>query len=531
MFVARDLPYEKTNSFSKIVVDYLAENKLLRSFYSFPPTIDGIKLAIEKKKNHRINRDLLVSALQKQYANVAGREIVEKNIALLKKENTFTVCTAHQPNLFTGPLYFIYKILHAIKLAAFLNENIPEHRFVPVFYMGCEDADVEELNHFSVRGKKYAWDTNQKGAVGRMKIDKQLLQLIDELDKQLSVEPFGGEWAELLRKFFIIGRDIQTATFELVHELFGKYGLLVLIPDSADLKRELFPVFQDDLFRHHPLQIVSDTSKKLSELYNVQAFAREINLFYLKDNLRERIEVKNGNYQVLNSKISFSEDELKIELHDHPERFSPNVILRGLLQETVLPNVAFIGGGGELAYWLQLKDLFDHYEVPFPVQVLRNSFLIIENHQQQLTEKLNLDQAEMFQSELEILNNIIDREGKKPELNGEVKDLEKIYDQLKVIASGYDETLAQHVQALKAKTLNQIEALEKKMFRAERKKHEAVKRQIARLKQQLFPNDSLQERVENVGWYYAKWGRSFIDQLYINSFALEQQFVILHQNH
>ncbi|RYF81666.1 MAG: bacillithiol biosynthesis BshC, partial [Chitinophagaceae bacterium] len=155
-------------------------------------------------------------------------------------------------------------------------------------------------------------------------------------------------------------------------------GLIVLIPDHPLLKQQMVKVFSDDLFAHKPFEIVQQTSGKISEAYTAQAFPREINLFYLKDDIRERIEEKEGSFHVLNTTLSFTAEELQSELQNHPERFSPNVILRGIYQETILPNLAFIGGGGELAYWLQLKDLFNHYSVVFPVLVLRNSFLVAE---------------------------------------------------------------------------------------------------------------------------------------------------------
>ncbi|HVE61516.1 MAG TPA: bacillithiol biosynthesis BshC, partial [Chitinophagaceae bacterium] len=235
-------------------------------------------------------------------------------------------------------------------------------------------------------------------------------------------------------------------------------------------------------------------------------------------------------FTVNNTDIKFTEQELRSELHNHPERFSPNVILRGLYQEIILPNIAFIGGGGELAYWLQLKDLFNHYNVPFPVLVLRNSFLIIEKPAKTLIEKLGLSANEIFASEIEMLNTIIEKEGRKPELNGELDQLSFVYDNLKKTVSTADVSLLKHIEALKVRSVNQLKEVEKKMLRSERKKYEAKQRQISKLKQLLFPNNSLQERVENISGFYAKHGRGFIVELYKHSLPLEQQFVVLNAN-
>jgi bacillithiol biosynthesis cysteine-adding enzyme BshC len=526
MFASQHIPYHDTGYYSSIVLDYLSQKKELNNFYSFSPTLDGIESAIIEKQKQVVDRATLVKVLQEQYKAVEAGEVVTNNIHSLLSDDTFTVCTAHQPNLFTGPLYFVYKILHTIKLAAHLKAKFSKYNFVPVFYMGTEDADVDELNHFTVQGKKYVWDTNQTGAVGRMLIDKKLITLIDELQHQIGVEPYGNEIIELLRKNYTEGETIQSATFKLVHHLFSKWGLVVLTPDNAELKKQVKYIFEDDLFHNKPSEIVESTCDKLKEYYDVQANPREINLFYLKENIRERFERKNGNFSVINSDIFFNEDEIRKELENYPERFSPNVILRGLFQEAILPNVAFIGGGGEIAYWLQLIDLFQHYRIPFPVLVLRNSFLIIEKHQHDLMEKLQLSVADIFRSELEILNDAIEKAGKKHQLNGEVEELQHVYDELKLIATSVDPTLHQHVEALKTRAVNQLLSLEKKMQRAERKKHQSIQRQITKLKQQLFPN-GLQERIENFSGYYSKWGSGFIDGLYTESLGLDQEFTVL----
>jgi bacillithiol biosynthesis cysteine-adding enzyme BshC len=312
-----------------------------------------------------------------------------------------------------------------------------------------------------------------------------------------------------------------------VHTLFSAYGLVVLIPDHEVLKKLMQPVFEDDLFRQTPSALVEQTVAALGKQYNIQAHPRDINLFYLADGIRNRIVKQDDHFHVHDTDLRFTEGELKTMLQEKPERFSPNVILRGLFQETILPNVAFIGGGGELAYWLQLKDLFRQYSVPFPVLVLRNSFLIVEKAARQRVDKWQLSPSDLFQPELQIINTLLAQQGKLPHLNDEAAQLSAVYEDLKKLAAGVDGTLAQHVAALKVSALKRIELLEKKLMRAERRKHEALQHQISQLKGSLFPKNSLQERVENFSYFFAKWGSGFIDQLLRHSLALEQQFTIL----
>lgn len=527
MFAAAHISYRQTNAFTKIVLDYLEGAKELKPFYSFMPTIEGFQNAIKKKKEQSVDRNTLVEILRQQYQNISTPE-VKKNIDLLFSENTFTICTAHQPNLFTGPLYFVYKILHAIKLAEDLNQQLPQYNFVPLYYMGSEDADFAELNHTYVDGKKIEWKKEQKGAVGRMKVDKTLIQLISELEAQLSVERNGKEVIDLLRKCYSEGRDIQTATFELVNELYGEYGLVVLVPDHASLKSQMKKVFADDLFQNKPFQIVQKTSESLNEKYEAQAHPRAINLFYLKDDIRERIEKKKDHFIVCNSKLSFTEDQLRKELNEHPERFSPNVILRGLFQESILPNIAFVGGGGELAYWLQLKDLFDHYNIVYPVLILRNSFLIIEEKWKERINKLQLRMEDLFQQENDLMNLLVSKNSvNNVSLNGNFEKAEVLFEQIKLQAETVDKSLSQHVEAIKARSLKTLQELEKKMLRAEKRKYADQQRQIQKIREVLFPKNGLQERVENFSAFYSKWGKSFIEELYKNSLTLDEQFCIL----
>jgi bacillithiol biosynthesis cysteine-adding enzyme BshC len=350
------------------------------------------------------------------------------------------------------------------------------------------------------------------------------------LEGQLSQETFGKEVIGLLRKSYSPGKTIQDATFELVDELYGNYGLLVLIPDHPKLKAVMKPVFLDELFQNNSASIVQKSSAELEKNYTVQANPREINLFYLRDDIRERIIREGDDFLVHNTTIRFSSEEIKKELDEHPERFSPNVILRGLYQESILPNLVFVGGGGELAYWLQLKELFEHYQVVYPMLVVRNSFLIIENKWNEKIDKLGLDHADLFNSAADLMKEIVKRDSLNAvSLNGNFEKAEALFDQIRSQAAAIDQTLSAHVESLKTRSLKNLQELEKKMFRAEKRKFSDQQRQIEQLKEVLFPNNGLQERVENFSGFYAKWGKQFIDELYKHSLTLEQQFTILVQ--
>jgi bacillithiol biosynthesis cysteine-adding enzyme BshC len=333
----------------------------------------------------------------------------------------------------------------------------------------------------------------------------------------------------LVKDCYKKGELIQDATFKMVNALFAEYGLVVLLPDNAALKKQMLKIFEDDLLHQRPSDLVGKTIEKIDAAgYKVQANPREINLFYLEEGVRERIERKGSAFKVVGSALVFSEPELLKELEEDPERFSPNVILRGIYQETILPNIAFIGGGGELAYWLQYGELFAHYKVPFPVLVLRNSFLFVEKGWQDKISKLGFTTEDFFLPEQELLNKLVMRESKnETKLNGSLTQVEQLYESFKKQAGQVDPSLTQHVDALKTKAVYRLQELEKKMLRAEKRKFTDRQRQIHTVRSILFPGNGLQERHDNLLQYYAKWGKGFIQRLYEHSLGLEQEFVIL----
>ncbi|MBS1935010.1 MAG: bacillithiol biosynthesis BshC, partial [Bacteroidetes bacterium] len=260
---ATNLSFEETGFFSKIIIDYLNKADELKPFYKHPVSIDGIKSAIHARQQFNTNRKVLVEQLQLQYKTVASSKVVLHNINKLSEENTFTITTAHQPAIFTGTLYFIYKILHTIKLSEELKKEFPQFDFVPVYFMGSEDADLDELGNIYLNNEKIVWDTNQKGAVGRMK-PNGLEKIIDRIEGEFGIEPYGKELVQLLRDSYLKSPDIQTGTFQLVHKLFADRGLIVFIPDNAAYKNEMVHVFEDDLLHQTASGIVEQTIGRLS---------------------------------------------------------------------------------------------------------------------------------------------------------------------------------------------------------------------------------------------------------------------------
>lgn len=520
--------YSSTGFFTPLTVDYINESEHLRSFFQYPVSALGIKEAIAARQHFPINREILVAELRNQYSGFTLTDRQVRNIDALLLDSTFTVTTAHQPVIFTGPLYFIYKIIHAIKLADLLNSEHPENTFVPVFYMGSEDADIDELGQLNLNGEKLLWTTDQTGAVGRMKVDQPLLQLIDAMAGQLGIHAHGKELIEIFRHAYKLGESIQQSTLHLINELFRNYGLLVVIPDSVPLKSQFTHIVTKELSEHFSHPIVADSIRQLSAHYKTQAVGRDINLFYLFDNVRERIERTSSKFVVKSLGKEWEPEAMLQEAQTFPERFSANVILRPLFQELILPNIIFIGGGGEIAYWLELKNLFKAAGIHYPLLVLRNSFLFWNNDQQKQLEKFGFVMPDLFKGYHLLINELVNRESNHQlQLTGEKQQMHQLYKILQELAGKIDSTLAAHAVGLQHKANEKIEALERKMLRAEKRKFEAHQRQLKKLLQQLFPTNGLQERVENFSMFYAKYGPDWLKTVYNCSLGLEQRFAMV----
>ena len=528
------ISYSETNYFTPLILDYLAEKKELRPFYNRYPHLDNFEQQIEEKAqnyNPQIRTDL-VRVLVEQYQQIEISEKTAENIKLLEKENTFTVVTGHQLNLFTGPLYFLFKIISTINLTRQLKEKYPHKNFVPVYWMATEDHDFEEISFFNLNGKKFKW-ANAEERAGKTAVGKLSTEGLNEVFELFSAEIGGGENAEYLKELFKKGYlkhpNLTDATRYIANELFKNTGLVILDADHPDLKKHFIPFAQKELRDKVSFKKASESSEKLEESgYKIQVSPRELNLFYLNEEIRERIIEKDGRYFVHETEMSFSPEEIEEELQKFPERFSPNVIMRPLYQEVLLPNLCYIGGGGELAYWLELKAYFGAENITFPALLLRNSALLQDKKSDEKREKLQISPAELFLKQHELINrkvrkisNIdIDFSPQKEQL---VRQFEGLYK----LAEKTDKSFLGAVKAQEVKQLKGLENLEKRLLKAQKRKLSEEVGRIARIQNELFPNGSLQERQTNFSEFYLEYGDKLLKTLTEELNPLEQNFKIL----
>ena len=523
------IPFAATGYFSKLICDYLDQKPELSQFYGNFPDIEGFKnqIATKKTKFSKEARVLLTEALKNQYRNTAVTESTNQNIALLSDENSFTVTTGHQLNIFTGPLYFLYKIVTAINLAERLKKEFPQQHFVPVYWMATEDHDFEEIQYFKVNNTKISWNRESSGAVGRLKTDGFEV-VYQEFSTILGTSKNADALRKLFKKAYLNNDNLKEATRFLVNALFGDFGLVIVDGDDALLKKSLVPFVKSELFENTAFKHVSETDKRLEATAKIQVNPREINLFYLKDSMRERIIFENNLFKVNNTSLVFSENDILKEVEAHPERFSPNVIMRPLYQEIILPNLAYIGGGGELAYWFQLKDFFNAVAIPFPILVLRNSVLLATKKQLHKLDKLGISVPEIFSKQENLIANVVT---KLSEINIDFSEqrnyLQQQFADLKVLAKKTDPTFLGAVNAQEKKQLNGLDNLEKRLLIAQKRKLSDVVERIVALQNELFPNQSLQERNQNFSAFYEAIGGNFIPLLIKNIDPLKFEFAVI----
>lgn len=508
-----DLRY--TQQFPPLLLDYIDQKPELRSFYNLYPELDNFSEIIKQRLNFSLEtRSVLVNTLNSQYEGYPDKP----DIQALLDDKTFTVTTGHQLNIFGGPLYIIYKIITVINLARQLQEAYPDYRFIPVYWMATEDHDFQEIASVSLSGKKYTWKQHNSGAVGRLE-PSSITELINEMPEVLPV----------FRKAYGNKSTLADAVRCYMHHLFGHEGLICLDADNSELKRVFLPVMKDELLKQVSGALVEKRTQQIKDMgYSLPVNAREINLFYLNEQLRSRIVREDDNlYKVLDTDISFTTEELMTHLEEFPERFSPNVVLRPLYEEVILPNLAYIGGPSEIPYWLQLKSVFDYYNTTFPLLIPRKFGLYFRIADQKKMDKLGLKPSDFFNDKVKLKKDLVRRLSETDlSMDGEKEQYQALFANLIKRIKKVDPTLEYSTRAEEKKLFNALERLEKRLLKAEEKKHSKAVEQLNSLIEYSFPGGTAQERKTNFQEFYLS-NRKFISELLDVFRPLDFNFEIL----
>lgn len=510
MKTIKKISFQDIQSIPQLIKDFL--NHEIEGFEEKTFSLDHFKKQIAQKQNSFTadQRNILAGNLERQLAHLELSSKQNENIDHLRLSNTFTITTGHQLNLFSGPVFFVYKILQTIKTCTYLKENFPEFNFVPVYWMASEDHDFAEINHFKTENNFYEINEKSGGPVGRIEINDTFF--ISEFEREFKDYVFGTELILMLKEAYKTGHTLTQAIQILVNRLFSDFGLLILDGDSKDLKNQIKETFKDELLNFSLYKNSKEKVDFLTGKYGkVQVNPREINLFYLSDT-RDRIDFDGQKYFVVDKNIQFTKEEILNELENYPEKFSPNALMRPVYQETILPNLAYIGGNAEIMYWLELKDYFSNINVPLPILIPRNSILFLKEKTLGKIEKLNLKVEDFFQNFTTVINNKILEDNSILEmLEQKENTIISQFAELKNIAETTEKSFGNMVKAEEVRQLKSFKRMKKRLLHAEKIKKSELMERLENLFLDVNPSKNWQERVYNFSVFFADHGYQWLD--------------------
>ena len=530
-FNVSTLPLESTGSFEKTIISYINGHKSLKKLYDFEPDLEGFRQRIAAGVSSGVDRPLLVSILKDQYAplNLSKDFPAMINVEALLDSNTYCVTTGHQLNIFSGPLYVLYKLITTINLTEKLKQEFPENNFVPVYWMATEDHDIDEINHISLFSKKILYESSFHGKSGELKLDgfdvviKSVIEILGDTG-------FAKEIIQFLKDAYSTSTNLAEATRKWTNSLLGKYGLVILDADVPLLKKNFAKVMEKELREQFTIPLVNKAMDLLSPEFTVQVNPREINLFYINNETRNRIVKKANSFEVLNTNLTFSEDQILLELESHPEKFSPNVLLRPIYQETILPNLAYVGGPSEITYWLELKFVFNELKLNMPILILRNCAMVADRSTIAKWSKLGFQTVDLFRPENELIRTFLESKNLAQfSLTESSEKLSAIFDKISLEISNVDHSLKATADSEKQKALNSLKLIEEKVVRAMKRKEETEVNQIIKVREKFFPGDTLQERHDTLLPFYLKWGNEFIEEIKKSFDPFDKNFVLLEE--
>lgn len=520
------ISFNDIESIPQLIKDFL--NHKIEDFEENTFSLDNFRKQIHLKQESFTSdqRNVLYNAFEQQLSHLTLSSKQKENLDNLKQSNTFTITTGHQLNLFSGPVFFVYKILQTIKTCTYLKEYFPDFNFVPVYWMASEDHDFAEINHFKTENNYYEINEKSGGPVGRIKLSDTFF--ISEFEKEFKDFVFGTELILMLKEAYKTKNTLTDAIKIFVNRLFSEQGLLILDGDSKELKAEIRDVFKDELL-HFSLQKSSKEKVEfLTEKYGkVQVNPREINLFYLSET-RDRIDFDGQEYNIVDKDIQFTQEEILQELESSPENFSPNALMRPVYQEKILPNLAYIGGNAEIMYWLELKDYFSSINIPFPILIPRNSMLFLKEKTLKKMERLELKIEDFFQNFTTITNNKILQDNTIQKLLDEKENLLiNNFTELRSAAENTEKSFGNMVKAEEIRQLKSFKKMKKRLLHAEKIKQGELLERLENLFLDVHPSKTWQERIYNFSVFFADQGYSWLETCLEEMVVQESKLIIV----
>ncbi len=531
LFKIETLRFSDVPNQSKLFLKYQENPSELASYYGseINSHTQIPHLIAEVLENYKTDRRILCDTLEETNKSCGGSVKTFENIKLLREPDCVAVVSGQQAGLFTGPLYTIYKALSAVKLTECLRGR--GIKAVPVFWIATEDHDFAEVSKATVLGqrgdlvelKNEPHKCYENLPVGYVALDESIKKTIEELFQALPHTEFTDELRGLVENSWKVGADFGDAFAGLLTKILGKYGLIMLCPLNEELKKLAAPLYVEAIKKSK--EIVESLQTRSQELeknnYHAQVFVADdyFPLFWQARNRTRHAlkQTKNGTYKVKDIEREFTLGELADLAAQHPERFSPSVVLRSVVQDYLLPTVTYYGGAAEIAYFAQSAEIYKILGRPQTPILHRASFTLIEPKHAKTLDKYDLELKDLFAGIENIMPQIVEKYLNIEMANVFAEVEEKINIQLNHLDRNLVElepTLADNLANRRRKILYHISNLRKKFQHAQIKKDNVVQRQIEALFASLVPHKGLQERTLNIISFLNLYGLNLIDWVY-----------------
>lgn len=522
------LPHSE-GGFSKLFDDYVGEFAKVRTFYETDfHSLQNFPKHAEQIKGQFKHRTEVAEVLMDQNRQIGAGDKTLENIGLLREPNTFAIVTGQQVGILGGPLYTIYKTVTAIRLADRLSSTFPELKFVPVFWLEGEDHDFEEVNkvavlnadhtpvevEYPVKGKPVQ---KNAGAVGEIRFNGSLDLFFERLQKALPNSEFKEPLFSILKGAYSPAATFNSSFARLMNALFESAGLVFISSNDRRLKQLLIPIFLKEIEGYPRVsQLIIQRSAELEERYHAQIKTKAMNLFMFFKGGRYFIEPRENDFGLRGIRQYFQKEELLNIVNQTPERISPNVALRPICQDTLLPTLAYVGGPSEIAYFAQLKSVYSYFDMTMPIIYPRASVTIYEEKFERILEKYQLELREFFGDSERVMRKVVEliSEVKIDEMfTDAVRRTNELMAEMKYGLNYVDSTLMGPLESTRAKIESHLLVLKEKVVEAQARKHDIALRQVRKVAQSMKPNAMLQERVLNFSYFMNKYGLDFINRL------------------
>ena len=475
---------------------------------------EAVKNYISEFKFDSARRLRLHSVISQQINSLSNLPAaVINNLNLLKQDTTFTVACGHQLVLWTGPLFVWTKIAHTISLCKQLKQQFPKYNFIPVYWLASEDHDYKEIQSVHLNQKQYQWSVTSEGPVGCIKPNSALRELSQNLFDSIKEFPHAASFCSLI-KLFEESNNLSEAIQKVLYALFGSEGLICLDANCKELKTSFKNILKGDVLHSETLTAAATTMRSWTEnRWKPVIGFRACNMFYLHEGTRKRLDVCTNGLCLSDQSEVWKREEMEQLIEDAPERFSPNALLRPVYQQYVLPNLVYVAGPQEKAYWLQLPSVMKHYQVFFPLLPIRYMIVPVRSKDERITQKLGLNFTDWFKPESELVQDIFKSQSQA--LNTQ-EILNRFKSQILPLGAPLYEIEGSLKSAFEAETqkyLNRIEHFAEKSNSHRKNKNTELKERVFEVLNSIMPQHRVNERTEHGGTWYLHYGPEFIKLL------------------